>query len=260
MSAAEYVIKSIVTCHFINLPLEFYSGSFVKVHGHQLHTFYRTHRLETMQRYSDTKKFNAILQSLDIQCRNAKTVVVKTIRTPFFILKNLCTDQKNSKVVHLVRDPRPTIMSQNFAIQRIESVSNYAGTFCARILHDITTSDILTTYNYPGRIIRIHYENRAYYPINMTMQIYKYLNLSFSNNVEKSVLNMTSSGKKESALLSTRKGNSTEMLYKWRNTANMKFVTRGQAMFFRLGYVPVYNQSVLRNMSIPLFLNRNWKF
>ena len=213
-----------------------------------------------MQRYSDTKKFNAILQSLDIQCRNAKTVVVKTIRTPFFILKNLFTDQKNSKVVHLVRDPRPTIMSQNFAIQRIESVSNYAGTFCTRILHDITTSDILTTYNYPGRIIRIHYENRAYYPINMTMQIYKYLNLSFSNNVEKSVLNMTSSGKKESALLSTRKGNSTEMLYKWRNTANMKFVTRGQAMFFRLGYVPVYNQSVLRNMSIPLFLNRNWKF
>jgi hypothetical protein len=149
-----------------------------------------------MQRYSDTKMFKAILQSLDIQCRNAKTVVVKTIRTPFFILKNLFTDQKNSKVVHLVRDLRPTIMSQNFAIQRIESVSNYAGTFCARILHDITTSDILTTYNYPGRIIRIHYENRAYYPINMTMQIYKYLNLAFSNNVEKSVLNMTSSGKK----------------------------------------------------------------
>ena len=140
--------------------------------------------------------FKAIIQSLDIQCRNAKAVVVKTIRTPLFILKNLFTDQKNSKVLHLVRDPRPTIMSQNFAIQRIESVSNYAGTFCARILHDITTSDILTTYNYPGRIIRIHYENRAYYPINMTMQIYKYLNLAFSNNVEKSVLNMTSSGKK----------------------------------------------------------------
>jgi hypothetical protein len=66
-----------------------------------------------MQRYSNTKMFKAIIQSLDIQCRNAKTVVVKTIRTPFFILKNLFTDQKNSKVVHIVRDPRPTIMSQN---------------------------------------------------------------------------------------------------------------------------------------------------
>ena len=41
--------------------------------------------METMQRYSDTKKFKAIVQSLDIQCRNAKAVVVKTIRTPLFI-------------------------------------------------------------------------------------------------------------------------------------------------------------------------------
>jgi hypothetical protein len=88
------------------------------------------------------------------------------------------------------------------------------------------------------------------------MQIYKYLNLTFSNTVEKSVLNMTSSGKTESALLSTRKGNSTEMLYKWRNTANMKFVLHVDRQWFsvyeRLGYVPVYNQSVLRNMSVPL--------
>ena len=129
MSAAEYVIRSIVTCHFINLPLEFYSGSFVKVHGHQLQTLYRTHRLERIQIFSDAKKFKAILQLLDFQCGNAKAVVVKTIRTPLFILKNLFTDQKNSKVVHLVRDPRPTIMSQNFAIQRIKSVSNYAGQF-----------------------------------------------------------------------------------------------------------------------------------
>ena len=154
--------------------------------------------MERIQRFSDAKKFKAILQLLDIQCKNAKAVVVKTIRRPLFILKNLFTDQKNSKVVHLVhlvRDPRPTIMSQNFAIQRIKSDSHYAGKFCARILHDITTSDILTTYNYPGRIIRIHYENLAYYPINMTMQIYKYLNLTFSINVEKSVLNMKSSGK-----------------------------------------------------------------
>jgi hypothetical protein len=195
LSAAEYVIRSIVTCHFINLPLEFYSGSFVKVHGHQLQTLYRTHRLERIQIFSDAKKFKAILQLLDFQCGNAKAVVVKTIRTPLFILKNLFTDQKNSKVVHLVRDPRPTIMSQNFAIQRIKSVSNYAGQFWARILHDITTSDILTTYNYPGRITRIHYENLAYHPINMTMQIYKYLNLTISINVEKSVLNMKSSGK-----------------------------------------------------------------
>ena len=227
MSAAEYVIRSIVTCHFINLPLEFYSGSFVKVHGNQLQTLYR------IQRFSDTKKFKAILQLLDIQCRNAKAVVLKIIRTPLFILKNLFTDQKNSKVVHLVRDPRPTIMSQNFAIQRIKSVSNYAGKFCARILHDITTSDMLTTYHYPGRIIRIHYENLAYHPINMTMQIYKYLNLTFSINVEKkSVLNMKSSDVDRQCF----------------------------SVYERLGYVPVYNQSGLQNMSIPLFLNRNWKF
>ena len=220
--------------------------------------------METIRRFSDTIKFKSIVQSLDIQCRNAKAVVVKTIRTPLFILKNLFTDLKNFKVLHLVRDPRPTIMSQNSAIQRIESVSNYAGNFCARILNDITISDILTTYDFPRRIIRIHYENLAFYPINMTMEIYKYLNLSFSLHVEKSVLNMTSSGKKEAGVLSTMKGNSTEVLYKWRNTANMKFVLDVDRQCFivyeRLGYVPVYNESVLRNMSIPLFLNRNWKF
>jgi hypothetical protein len=114
---------------------------------------------------------------LDIQCRNAKVVVVKTIRTPLFILGNLFTDLKNFKVLHLVRDPRPTIMSQNVAIQRIKLVSKYAGNFCARILTDITISDILTTYDFPGQIVRIHYENLAFYPINMTMQAYKYLNL-----------------------------------------------------------------------------------
>jgi hypothetical protein len=63
-----------------------------------------------------------------------------------------------------VRDPRPTIMSQNVAIQRIKLVSKYAGNFCARILTDITISDILTTYDFPGQIVRIHYENLAFYP------------------------------------------------------------------------------------------------
>jgi hypothetical protein len=53
------------------------------------------------------------------------------------------------------------------------------------------------------------------------MQIYRYLNLSFSLHVEKSVLNMTSSGIKEAGALSTMKGNSTEILYKWRNTAKI---------------------------------------
>ena len=233
-------------------------------HGYQLETFYRTHRWIRIRRFSETIKFKAIVQSLDIQCRNAKVVVVKTIRTPLFILKNVFTDLKNFKVLHLVRDPRPTIMSQNWAIKRIKEASKYAGNFCTRILTDITTSDILTTYDFPKGIIRIHYENLAFYPINMTMQIYKYLNLSFSLHIEKSVLNMTSSGKKETGLLSTMKGNSTEVLYKWRNTANMKFVLDVDRQCFslyeRLGYVPVYNQSVLQNMSIPLFLNRNWKF
>ena len=264
MSEAEYVISSIVTCNFINLPLEFFAGSFVQKHGYQLETFYRTHRWITRRRFSETIKFKAIVQSLDIQCRNAKVVVIKTIRTPLFILKNVFTDLQNFKVLHLVRDPRPTIMSQNWAIKRIKEVSKYAGNFCARILNDITISDILTTYDFPRRIIRIHYENLAFYPINMTMEIYKYLNLSFSLHVEKSVLNMTSSGKKEAGVLSTMKGNSTEVLYKWRNTANMKFVLDVDRQCFsvyeRLGYVPVYNQSVLRNMSIPLFFNRNWKF
>jgi hypothetical protein len=32
---------------------------------------------------------------------------------------------------------------------------------------------------------------------------------------------MTSSGKKEAGGLNTMKGNSTEVLYKWRNTANI---------------------------------------
>jgi hypothetical protein len=57
--------------------------------------------------------------------------------------------------------------------------------------------NIPVSYDFPKGIIRIHYENLAFYPINMTMQIYKYLNLSFSLHIEKSVLNMTSSGKKE---------------------------------------------------------------
>jgi hypothetical protein len=57
-------------------------------------------------------------------------------------------------------------MSQNVAIQRIKLVSKYAGNFCARILTDITISDILTTYDFPGQIVRIHYENLAFYRIN----------------------------------------------------------------------------------------------
>jgi hypothetical protein len=56
---------------------------------------------------------------------------------------------------------RPTIMSQNLAIKRIKEVSKYAGNFCTRILTDITTSDNLTTYDFPKGIIRIHYENLA---------------------------------------------------------------------------------------------------
>ncbi|XP_076084579.1 carbohydrate sulfotransferase 1-like [Mytilus galloprovincialis] len=256
LTEASNVINSFITCQLINLPLEFWNAGFEDMHGYQLQTFFTKFKSERLVRYLKRMEFQLAVEKLQLECLKSKVVAIKTIRVPLFIVQGLFSQLKKLKILHLVRDPRPTIISQKKHIREIDSVSDYAANLCFRISNDILMSNLLTVF-YPLSIVRIRYEILTTNPIDMSKGIYQFLNLTFTDEIQNVILMKTSSGKSGKGPLNTVKGNSTEMVNKWRYSANYSFVKsidkQCQYLYKKLGYIQINNTAMLQNTSIPLF-------
>ncbi|XP_063406164.1 carbohydrate sulfotransferase 4-like [Mytilus trossulus] len=251
------IISSIFTCQLINLPLEFWHGKFVDMHGYQLQTFLTKFKSERSARYSKQMEFKIAIQILQLECIKSKVVVIKTIRASLFLVQGLFSQLERLKTLHLVRDPRPTIISQKIYINDFDSVSDYAANLCFRISNDISMSNLLTVL-YPSSIVRIRYEILTTKPVDTSKNIYQFLNLTFTKRIKYVIWKKTSSGISGKGPLNTVKGNSTEMVNAWRLSANHSFVKsidkKCQYLYKKLGYIQISDIAMLKNTSVALFL------
>ncbi len=113
-------------------------------------------------------------------CHNATMVVIKTIRTPLYVVADLLAALPRLKVIYYTRDPRGTInsrvpgttwMSKKFHGQRFLIA---AANLCDRLRADFAHFSLLSEL-YRGRILHLRYETLARAPAETAHFLYDFL-------------------------------------------------------------------------------------
>ena len=149
-----------------------------------------------------------------MECANSEAVIIKTIRTPLFFMTDLLLTVNKIKIIHFVRDPRPTIDSQKVVLYRTSSiyssVIDHAKNCCAHVYHDVMTFNIFSLY-YRRQLVRFLYED-----LSTTQNLYEFINIPYTANIASSVVNMTSGINSHSRYQIDVKMNSKKTLNEWR--------------------------------------------
>ncbi|XP_023346030.1 carbohydrate sulfotransferase 1 isoform X2 [Eurytemora carolleeae] len=121
------------------------------------------------------------IRTRNVDCVNAETKVIKSIRLhkdglePWIYSSDI-------KVVHLVRDPRGMIKSMNSRSSDFKQTLKNVSQLCNTIQDDVSLKDGLGS-----RYIRIRYEDLVENTETNLEQIYKFLELPYSDQVKKAV-------------------------------------------------------------------------
>ncbi|XP_071126270.1 carbohydrate sulfotransferase 1-like [Mytilus edulis] len=266
LEVAEHILRAWFTCQLTEIPLKYWDEEmfqYLKIQGKHLFYFRERYTKEIYGKFRYPRIFKATLQILEKTCTKSKLVIIKTIRTPMFLLNKALSELDNLKIIYLYRDPRAIIRSQirnlyNSKENTFVSLNDHAENVCARIFHDAITFDMFSQY-YPERVLPLKYETFTMHVMSETKHIYIYLNLTFTDRIVETLIKMTTT--KERARTYIAKHNSKELVDRWRTLVNMSFVDTVDKLcshvYSRLGYLQISDETMLKNLSIPLHLNKS---
>lgn len=138
-------------------------------------------------------KFRRCLLHLRQTCLQSKFRVIKTIRASMVDTLQTLNSIEDSKVLHLVRDPRPTIDSKR---KRGMCSKSHGGMetciekHCQRQRED-TILRHQAEIAQPSRFRVVFYEDLAIRPLKTAKYMYDFIGLSFTNTVAEYVYNVT---------------------------------------------------------------------
>ncbi|KAK7474614.1 hypothetical protein BaRGS_00034143 [Batillaria attramentaria] len=190
-------------------------------------------------------------------CASRPVKLVKTIRFRGSAAAEMMLRHEDLRIIYLVRDPRGTILSQQRVFQEFKftQIVNFTTYFCQTFREDLANLEPLFD-KYPDRIKLLRYETLAENPMKVSEELYKFLRLTFTADVEEFVYNSTSAGKSSKGDYDTFKANSTEAAYAWRNGAVFKEVQVIDKIcgdiYLKLGYLPVKSIHELEDRHRPL--------
>ncbi|WAR15518.1 CHST3-like protein [Mya arenaria] len=182
----------------------------------------------------------ACILNLQNACQASPLRVLKTIRFDMEQARNLSVLIPDLKIIHLVRDPRATLKSQA-AVGECKGFEQQqcAERFCAMVEDNIVRADSISKSS-RNRIFTLRYENLAKNPIQVSKELYKFGDGSFTKQIEDYIFNITSAGRKDDCIICTTRGNSTEHIDNWKTTMNKTFVkiiqNRCNYLLKRFGY------------------------
>lgn len=173
----------------------------------------------------DARKF--CTQKIKEVCLSSANIVTKIIRMPMYIFDESLQKYPDMKIIHLIRDPRPTLLSQKaYGNFNEKTLSNYVTRYCNRVLRDVLAAEFLEK-KYPGRIFTLFYEDLAKYTVKVSKKLYLFTGLEFTKDVELYIRNITK-GKPTACDkghgMCTTKSNSAALAEKWRDKIDFKFV------------------------------------
>ncbi|XP_022258876.1 carbohydrate sulfotransferase 4-like [Limulus polyphemus] len=133
---------------------------------------------------------------LENACRNARLLIIKTVRLRLRHAIELLKDKKvpNLHVIHLVRDPRGLIASRKQKRWCITPDCRDPRFLCRSLQDDLLIGDIIQ-YRYGVKYLRVRYEDVAMQPKTWSEKLLRFLNFPMHEEINKYVN------------LHTRKGN-----------------------------------------------------
>ncbi|XP_052803420.1 carbohydrate sulfotransferase 3-like isoform X2 [Mya arenaria] len=216
------VLYRLLTCDLMNVPDRVLEDGF-------LGRGFLTKELQpcvkaAKQNHNKTEGTRACIQDLQNACQASPLRVLKTIRFSMEQARNLSVLIPDLKIIHLVRDPRATLKSQNYlgecnGVARQQCVER----FCALVEDDIVKADLISKSD-RNRIFTLKYERLAKSPIQVSKELYEFVDGSFTKQVEEYIFNITSAGRKDDCIICTTRGNSTKLVNEWKKTMNKDFV------------------------------------
>ena len=242
-----HFLKDLLTCR-----LSKQSEDILLRTGFRLSGFFK--KTKKMSKF--TRKFNWV-RKMPIICRQSLNVVIKTIRLPLFLVEELFKLVPRLKVVHLVRDPRATLLSQQRAMHSKKDDDNIQG-YCARVYSDVIFA---RHYQFQNRITRVRFEDISTKPFDVARDLYKFAGMKFGPRSKRAILSTSSAnwtrGNNCGAYCTRREDSSLEA-YDWRLKIKYDFVKRVDRacgyIYTMLGYRVVNSPVHLRNVTAQLWI------
>lgn len=204
-----------------------------------------------------------ILQCLpEIQrsCRSAKAVVLKTIRYTVENAMALMANDSQVKVIHLIRDPRGTIRSRIGPGKILwERLANFSRNYCRGVAKDLAMGDIVRG-QFPGRLVRVRYEDIALQPVRFAKKLLAFAGLSLSPRQKEYLEEMTSAVEHKTCknCVKVLKTNSTAAAFSWRGAFDFYHTSAIDAgcgdVYEKAGYLPLDVEKDLVDLSVPSML------
>lgn len=126
-------------------------------------------------------------------CLTSKYRVIKTIRATMRDTWEVVKNIDGSKVVHLVRDPRPTIDSKRkkgACKKDLGGVAGCAERHCNRVRDDTMLRERLQISE-PEKFQVVLYEDIALKPVETSKRMYEFLDMDFTDEIARYVYNVT---------------------------------------------------------------------
>ena len=170
--------------------------------------------------------FQMCANKLKTVCEQSPIRIVKTIRLQLSHIRHLLDEFQWLKIVHLVRDPRATLLSQRRVANcndKHGGIKGCAREHCRRQENDLKEFDILAR-KHPGRISRVLYEDIATNPIETSHKMFDFIGATFTPLAQEYIYNITLAGNEDNGVIGTTRKNSSAHIDAWKNTMQSDFV------------------------------------
>ena len=190
---SRIVAQSLADYYFLSFSSE--ANTFVQCMrklGTRLFSTFKAHPEYTTR----IMKFRNCLLQLREVCLKSKFRIIKTIRAPMTETWETLQKIEGSKVLHLIRDPRPTIDSKRksgMCSRKLGGVKQCSKKHCDRQVDD-TIIRQNAAIKEPDRFGVVLYENIVTTPLKASKRMYKFAGLEFTKQVSDYVYNVTLGG------------------------------------------------------------------
>ncbi|XP_071110447.1 carbohydrate sulfotransferase 3-like [Haliotis cracherodii] len=201
------------------------------------------------------------LPILQKQCLDSKVSVIKTIRFPMEAVETMMKSNPSLKVIHLVRDPRPTIKSQiSFGRDTWSNLDSYSKEHCLRVQKDLQVTKRLMK-SHPDKTKLLLYEDLVVHPSRNAQDLFSFVGLAYTRETERFVQSKTNGSVDEHCVLCTQRLNSSRSALQWRKELDFNRArvidANCKAVYQMLGYLPVNTATELKDLSKSLKIEKN---
>ncbi len=250
-------LRDFLQCNFKNLPVPWWSEGVMAFHQCNYAKPIQASPLCLFQIEKNRwlgRNISNSTDTLESLCRSKKHVALKTIRIrDINYLKDLITDASmDTKIIHLVRDPRGTYRSKMEVCKPFMRACLSINETCDRMRHNIQFW-LDPPQWIQNKYLLTRFEDLAMEPIFYAETIYKFLNIPMPRSVYDWIINHTKHTSNEKTRSFTHPRVASRVVAKWRTSLELSQVLEIQAhcklVMDKLGYKSVENVTMLRDLN-----------